>query len=257
MTDSASTDHPGVGGAQTLGRGLRIIGFLVAESEPQRPTQIAHALGIERSATYRLLRELESSSYVAREPESGRYTVGIGLVALSARVMRRVDLRRTARPLMEKLSLATGETISMHVRNGVSRVCVETVPGRHTVSRVVEIGETLPLHAGPSGKAILAFVEPAEMASIVQEAMTDQASQSELFKILEEIREHGYVASVGDRSPGVGGLSAPLFNLEGIVGSLTISGPASRWTMEAMEAAAELVVETTTALSLALGHGTQ
>lgn len=205
MTNSARSGASTSAGAQTLARGLRIVGLLVEESEPQRPTQIARALGLERSAVYRLLRELENNSFVSREPDSGRYTIGSGLVALSARVIRRVDLRRTARPLMEQLGLATRETISLHVRHGRSRICVETVPGRHMVSRVVEIGETLPLHAGPSGKAILAFVEPAEMASIVQEATEDQAARAAMFELLEGIRDRGYIASVGDRSRGSGG----------------------------------------------------
>jgi DNA-binding IclR family transcriptional regulator len=241
-------------GAQTLARGLRIVSLLVSESEPQRPSQIARSLDLERSAVYRLLRELESNSYVTREPQSGRFTIGSGLVALSARVMRRVDLRRSARPLMEQLGQATGETICLHVRHGRKRICVETVPGRHTVSRVVEIGQTVPIHAGPSGKAILAFLEPAEMAAILEEAYPSSEERTAAFALLEEIRERGYITSVGDRTPGVGGLSAPLFNADGIVGSLTVSGPSSRWNEEAMDCVAPSLLKITAELSASLGH---
>jgi DNA-binding IclR family transcriptional regulator len=62
------------------------------------------------------------------------------------------------------------------------------------------------------------------------------------------------VASVGDRTPGVGGLSAPLFNADGIVGSLTISGPSSRWNEDAMELAVPLLMQVTGELSTSLGH---
>jgi DNA-binding IclR family transcriptional regulator len=253
MSDSKHVTET-VSGAQTLARGLRIVSFLVSESEPQRPAQIARSLELERSAVYRLLRELESGAFVTREAESGRYTIGSGLVALSARVMRRVDLRRAARPLMEQLSRATSETISLHVRHGRNRICVEVVPGRHTVSRVVEIGQTVPIHAGPSGKAILAFLEPAELASVMEEACPDHAGQVALFTTLEGIRQRGYVASVGDRSPGVGGLSAPLFNADGIVGSLTISGPSSRWNQGVMESAVPVLTQVSAELCAALGH---
>jgi DNA-binding IclR family transcriptional regulator len=254
MSDSKQMTETVSVGAQTLARGLRIVSFLVSESEPQRPAQIARSLDLERSAVYRLLRELESSAFVTREPDSGRYTIGSGLVALSARVMRRVDLRRSARPLMEQIGQSTSETVTLHVRHGRNRICVEVVPGRHTVSRVVEIGQNLPIHAGPSGKAMLAFVEPAEMASIVEEACPEPAGQAALFATLEEIRQRGYIASVGDRSPGVGGLSVPLFNADGIVGSLTISGPSGRWNEGAMEAAAPMLTQVSAELSAALGH---
>jgi DNA-binding IclR family transcriptional regulator len=254
MPDSAHVAQKPNVGAQTLARGLKVLTLLVNETSPQRPAEIAQALELERNAVYRLLRELESNSFVAREAESGRYTIGSGLVGLSARVMRRVDLRQSAKPFMEQMGQTSGETISIHVRHGRRRICVDTVPGRHTVSRVVEIGENLPLHAGPSGKAILAFIEPAEMASIVEEATPDQGEQVKLYDLLEGIRGNGYLATVGDRSPGVGGLSAPFFNADGIVGALTISGPASRWTHEAQVEFAPELVTASIELSLALGH---
>src|SRR6202000_2767413 len=119
----------------------RVVGFLVAASEPQRASQIARALDLERSAVYRLLRELESHTHVARDSDSGRYSIGSGLIALSARVMRRVDLRQTARPLMERLSQATNETVSLHLRQGSNRVAVDAIRARQAVSHSVEIGE--------------------------------------------------------------------------------------------------------------------
>jgi DNA-binding IclR family transcriptional regulator len=254
MTDSDQEVRKPNGGAQTLARGLKVLGALVNATAPQRPADIARSLELERSAVYRLLRELESNSFVARDVDSGRYVIGSALVALSAQVMRRVDLRRSARPLMERLGNVTEETISLHARHGRNRICVETVPGRHTLSRVVPIGETLPLYAGPSGKAILAFVEPAETASIIAEATPDEAGRARLFDVLERIRHDGYIASVGDRTPGVGGLSAPLFSADGIVGALTISGPASRWNLEAQSSYAQILIDACVELSEALGH---
>ncbi|ORA26288.1 IclR family transcriptional regulator [Mycobacterium aquaticum] len=252
MTDSTQSERKTSVGAQTLARGLDVLSFIADAQEPQRPADIARVLGLERSAVYRLLRELESSSFVTREPASGRYAIGSGLIALSARVVRRIDLRGMARPFMEQLGQATGETISLHVRQGRTRICIETVPGRHTVSRVVEIGETLPLEVGPSGKVILAFIEPAEMASIVEAQHNEDPAV--MYDVLERIRQDGYFAIVGDRSPGVGGLSAPFFNADGIVGALTISGPASRWNHEAQIAVAPEILTASIELSKTLGH---
>jgi DNA-binding IclR family transcriptional regulator len=252
MLESTHNGRKANVGAQTLARGLDVLSMIVDARGPQRPAEIARALGLERSAVYRLLRELESSSFVTREADSGRYAIGSGLVALSARVVRRIDLRGMARPIMEQLGQATSETISLHVRQGRSRICVETVAGRHTVSRVVEIGEILPLETGPSGKVILAFLEPAEMASIVE--AQDDLDRASMYEVLEQIRNDGYFAIIGDRLPGVGGLSAPFFNADGIVGALTISGPSSRWNHEAQIAAAPQIVAASVELSKALGH---
>jgi DNA-binding IclR family transcriptional regulator len=54
--------------------------------------------------------------------------------------------------------------------------------------------------------------------------------------------------------PGVGGPFGPLFNAGGIVGSLSVSGPSSRWNDSAMESAAPLLTRVSTELSAALGH---
>ena len=241
-------------GAQTLARGLRVVGFLVTAPEPQRPSQIARALDLERSAVYRLLRELESHTYVARDIESGRYTIGSGLIVLSARVMRRVDLRRTAWPLMERLSQATNETISLHLRQGPNRVAIDVIPARQAVAHSVEIGEQVPLYEGPSGKAILAFLEPNEAAAIVEGAAATRQQRTDLLAVLEGIRRRGYVSLVGDRSPVVSGISAPVFGFDGIRGSLTITGPSDRWDKEAMESQAPLLVRTASELSAAMGY---
>jgi DNA-binding IclR family transcriptional regulator len=133
-------------------------------------------------------------------------------------------------------------------------VSVDAIPPRQAVSHTVQIGEQVPLYEGPSGKAILAFLEPNEAAGIVDGAFTSRRERSSLMAVLEQIRRQGYVALVGDRSPVVAGISAPVFGFDGIRGSLTITGPSDRWTKEAMEAHAGLLLRTSNELSAALGY---
>jgi DNA-binding IclR family transcriptional regulator len=241
-------------GAQTLARGLSVVQYLTAADEPQRASDIARAVDLDRNAVYRLLLELEAHSYVARVSERGGYVVGSGLIELAAMVMRKIDLRKSARPIMEQIGAETGETVSLHVRQDRSRVCVETVASKHAVRRVIQIGETFPLYAGPSGKAILAFMEPEEVDLILVQAQQAGQDADRIRDDLNALHANGYIASVGDRTPGVGGLSVPVFKADGIGAALTVSGPSSRWTQDAMDASAELVVRMCSALSASLGH---
>jgi DNA-binding IclR family transcriptional regulator len=255
VSGSAQLRSKAPAGTQTLARGIQIVEFLLRADHSQRPADIARATGIQRSAVYRLLHELEHHSYVAREADTKRYTVGSGLVAIASLVFNKVDIRRFARPAMEELGQQTQETISLHVRRGTKRICIDVVPSPQPISRVVLIGETLPVYAGPTGKAILAYVEGGDRKSLLTQAVRDAAtSMSELQSVLEGIHFDGYVASIGDRTPEVGGLSAPVFNAEGVLGSMTISGPAARWTLEKMQQAASSLVSASTRLSVALGH---
>ena len=240
--------------AQTLARGLRLVEFLTAAPEPLRPSELARSLGLDRNVIYRLLLELEAHSYVTKVPGRGGYVIGSGLIALAAKVLRKVDVRQSARPYMESISEATGETVSLHVRHDQSRICVETIPGRHAISRVVQIGQTLPLYAGPSGKVILAFMEPGEVDAIIAQAAAEGLDGKRIRRDLNGIRDRGYIASVGDRTPGVGGLSVPVFKADGLAAALTVSGPASRWTQKEMERSAELVKGVCASISESLGY---
>ncbi|MFD8338969.1 IclR family transcriptional regulator [Streptomyces solisilvae] len=241
-------------GSQTLARGIQVLEFITSAGKPPRPSEIARALGLERNAVYRLLLELEAHSYVSKLPNNAGYVSGNALISLAAGVMRKVDLRGSARPIMERTARDTGETVSLHVRNERRRVCVESTPGHHVDRRVIQVGETLPLYAGPSGKVILAFMEPQEVDAVIAEAAIAGQDPDTIRAALDSIRTLGYMASVGDRSPGVGGLSAPVFAADGIAAGLTVSGPASRWNQEAMENWAGEITEMCRSLSHSLGY---
>ncbi|MEU6701901.1 IclR family transcriptional regulator [Pseudonocardia sp. NPDC046786] len=254
ITDGSRAARAPAKGAQTLARGIDVLQYVVSAGVPQRPAEIARALDLDRNAVYRLLLELEAHSYLSRLPGNSGYVAGNALIALAAAVMRKVDLRSSARPVMEHITEQTGETVSLHVRSGRERVCVETTLGKHVDRRVIQIGERLPLYAGPSGKAILAFMEPQEVDVVIAEAAAAGSDAQALRTTLASIQERGFVASVGDRSPGVGGLSAPVFQADGIVAALTVSGPSTRWDQQVMEQWAPLVIETCQALSRAIGY---
>jgi len=244
-----------LGGTQTLARGLQILEHLVRNPQPQRPSEIARATGLERNAVYRLLRELESRSYVTREQDSTRYVLGSGLVALAAVVLQRVDVGRLARPVMAALEAETGETVSLHIRSGHRRVAVDALPSRHAISHKVEIGETVPLYLGASGKVILAFADAADFEAVLEEsAAARPGGQDQLRELLQRVRAQGYVSTFGDRNPGVSALSAPVFNAGGVLGALTVTGPASRWTEDKMQTALPLLLARSADLSAALGY---
>jgi DNA-binding IclR family transcriptional regulator len=244
-----------LGGTQTLARGLQILEHLVQDPQPQRPSQIARATGLERNAVYRLLRELESRSYVTREQDSTRYVLGSGLVALAAVVLQRVDIGRLARPVMAALQAETGETVSLHIRSGHRRVAVDALASRQPISHKVEIGETVPLDQGASGKVILAFVDAADFEAVLKDSAAGRpGGQDQLRELIRRVRAQGYVSTVGDRNPGVSALSAPVFSTDGVLGALTVTGPSSRWTQDKMQKEVPLLLAHGADLSAALGY---
>lgn len=129
-------------------------------------------------------------------------------MALAAGVMRKVDLRGSARPLRERITHETGETVSLHLHNDHRRACVESTPGRHVDPLRHPDRRDAAVVRGPSGKVILAFMEPQEVHAVIAEAAVAGQNPKSIRATLRIIKTIGYAASVDDRSPGVAGLSA-------------------------------------------------
>ena len=240
-------------GAQTARRSLALLRVLARSNRPLTISDFAEGIGANRSAVYRLVRMLQAEDFVTRDPEGRSYMVGNGLVAFAAMVMQGVSLRRLAMPMMQRLSDAYGETVSLHVLSGLERVCVEVIDSTFPIRWVVPLGETLPVHAGTSGKVMLAFLSDADIAAALKLAGAAGENLARIRTLLRQAHEQGYLMTIGDRHPGVAGLSAAVFDSHGLAGALTVSGPSERWTLRAMRNAASRVKSEADSLSTMLG----
>jgi IclR family acetate operon transcriptional repressor len=240
-------------GAQTADRAIQVLLTVAESDEPLSLSEISRRTGFNASATYRLVGALARRSLLARDGERGSYGTGGGLVALAAAVMKRVSVPQASIPAMERLRALTSETVSLYVRDRQHRICVAVVEGLHPMRWVVPVGDRQPLSVGLTGKAILAFLPATEIAAVLDAAERDGADRARIESQLERVRQAGFLAEVGDRVAGVGGLSVPVFDAAGVAAALTISGPGDRFTGEAAEQAAPAVLEEGAAISAALG----
>ena len=129
-----------------------------------------------------------------RRTDDGRFAVGPRLDAVS--------LPERARPAMERLSQATGESVQLYVRRGDHRLCVAALESPHELRTIVPVGAPLPLDRGSAGKVL-----------------GDDA----------EVLRRGWAESVAERAPGVASVSAPVVDAEGrVLAAVSVSGPIER-----------------------------
>lgn len=240
-------------GAQTFARGLQLLQYLVQADGPRSLADITRDLGLNKNAAHRLLRELETQAFVARESGSRRYVLGDGLVAMAAIVVQRNPVRTVARPFLLRIADLSGETTALHMHDTRYRTCVDVVEGKHPVRRVVQVGERLPIYSGSSGKVQLAFLPPPVRRNVLTWAADEGVDIVRLERELDQIRATGYMAAIADRTPGVGGLSIPISKAEGVIAAVTVSGPAERWGMDAMLSSVPDIVRECVRLSAQLG----
>jgi DNA-binding IclR family transcriptional regulator len=154
----------------------------------------------------------------------------LGLAALG-----HSDVRTAALPIMQELTARTRETTTLSLLAGRERFYAAQVESPQQVRMTIEIGRRCPLYAGASGRAILAFLDPADLEVFLEETPLDPLTEStitdpvRLRGELERARALGYAASSGERDAWAAAVAAPVRARGGrVIGSISVCGPGSR-----------------------------
>lgn len=185
-----------VSGVGVLDKAAKILGAL--EDGPLVLAGLVTATGIARPTAHRLAAALEVHGLVRRD--DGRYALGLRLVGLGRAAAGGVTVADVARPALESLREATGESVQLYVRDGDRRVCALSLESPHGLRTIVPLGAVLPLDKGSAGRVLRG-----------------------------QWGRAGWAESVGEREEGVASVSAPVLGPGGaILAAVGISGPIQR-----------------------------
>lgn len=196
---------------------------------------ISRELGLAKAVVHRILRSLQSRELVVADPRTRGYRLGPAASALGARALRDCDLRSAALPVLRRLREETRETTTLSELVGDERVYLDQVEGPQEIKMTVEIGRRLPLHAGASSKAILAFLPRSRREAILTvspAALTSETVRDprRLRAELAAIVRDGVAVSHGERQRGAASVAAPVLGFDGeAVGAVSICGPVDRF----------------------------
>ena len=190
---------PMVSGVGVVDKSAAVLEALADAGGACSLAELVARTGISRATTHRLAVALEVHGLVRRDAE-GRFALGTRLVGLGRLAAAGWPLADAARPVLDQLRLETGESAQLYVRDGDHRVCLVSLESAQELRTIVTEGARLPLGRGSAGR-ILAGEQPADP----------------------------WVASRGEREPGVGSVSAPVRDVGGaLVAAIGISGPLHR-----------------------------
>jgi DNA-binding IclR family transcriptional regulator len=222
-------------------------------------SRIARELGLSKAVVHRILQSLTARGVIAYEPSSRDYRLGPAVAALGARALRDSDLRLAALEVLRRLRDETGETATLTspVPNG--RVYLDQFEGVHEIKMTVELGRRFPLHAGSSGKCMLAFLPAGEQERVLAGRLDPLTPHTivdpgALRAELAEIRARGYAMSAGERQADAGSIAAPVFRLSGeVIGAISACGPRYRVTADFAERIAPKVTAAAAQISRRMG----
>lgn len=221
---------------QLLERTFAVLALFTSERREWTTTQIGRECQLPVPTTYRILAALERHGFVARDKLTKRFRLGPAALALGRNAEASTDLRSVSMPVLQRLSVQTGETTLLVVpsEDRLSTVCLERVESPQSLRLSVQPGRLLPFHAGAQQKAILAYMPADEQERILTgplekfcKATIDDPDQ--LRQELTSIRAKGWARSFEETDLGVWGVAMALLDDQGYaVASIGIAGPRAR-----------------------------
>lgn len=256
-----SSDVAPQGAAASLLNGLGVLEAFSIEKPVLGVTEIAQGVGLHKSTVSRILSGLADAGYVQRDEATGRYRLGLGLLALSGPLLADLDVRRAALPYLEELTERTLETSALAVWNGQEAVVVEQVPSPHQVKHTASIGTRYNRFASSSVRVCLAALSEARSRELLASGTVLLGDEygSDLKGAageLARVREAGVAVNDGLTTPEEFGVSAPVWDYrERMAGCVVASAPRSRIGPGAGALLEAAVRETAAAVSARLGYG--
>jgi DNA-binding IclR family transcriptional regulator len=170
--------------------------------------QISTTTGLYKSTALRMLASLEHAGLVTKKMD-GKYILGPSIASLHSAYQQNIALEAIALPILEDLMASTQESAAFHTRQGDQRLCLFRVDSNQALRDHIKTGDLLPLDKGAGGKVLMAF-----------EGATG--------KLFSQIRAEMVLAISGDRVKEIAGISAPVFNSQGLLGVITLTMPSYR-----------------------------
>ena len=186
---------------------LRLL--LLFRSQPRvRLSEASEHLGVAHSTAHRLMAMLAYHGFVRQERDSRTYVAGPALVETGLAAVRQLDIRRHARPALERLASSLGETVHLAVLEGGNVRYLDAIESSRALRVAARTGSVLAASCTASGKALLAE--------------------------LRQVREAGCAVNREESEEGVASVAVTVRGPRRVpVAALVVSGPVSRMTAEA------------------------
>ena len=121
-------------------------------------TDICKSVNIYKSKGYAILNTLQKYGFVQKDLEEKTYSLGLGLVSLSRKVLDNVNYNEIAAPILETLARKTRSTALFGVIDGANMFIVARQEADQDISVTIRPGYRFHITHGAHGKAITAFL---------------------------------------------------------------------------------------------------
>lgn len=214
----------------SLARMLGLLDLFTPSALVRSVADLVNYLGTSRSTSYRYIKALHAAGLIEAVANGG-YVLGPRIVEFDRQIRMSDPLYKYGGEVLRALVDQTGHAALLCALYADSVMCIreELIEGSPAV--IFSRGQRRPLFSGAASKIVLPFLPLHRLRSIFKQHQRDIAiagmgADWQSFRDhLAAIRKDGYLVTYGEFNPGVFGISAPVFNAEGVVvGSIGIAG---------------------------------
>ena len=259
----AEVEHARTKGTGALDKGLKLLARVCDAPEPPRFTDLLRETRLPKATLHRLLSALVEHRLLAVDPADQTYRLGLRTLEMAQRAWEDQDVRGAAAEHILWLGAQTGETVHLAVRDDTEVVYIDKVESSQRIRMFSAIGKRGPLHCTGVGKAMLAFLDDAQRAALVDRlplkrfTPNTHATKASLTRNLAEIRQLGYSRDLEEHEMGIRCAAAPIFDYRGeVVASVSVTGPSFRLSSDELDRFGELVVQASRRITQKLGGRT-
>lgn len=221
--------------------------------------QASEALGVAPSTAHRLFATLQHHGFVEQDPATRTYRSGPVLTELGLAALQQLDIRRVARPELERLAASLDETVHLVILRGATVLFIDCVEPLRVLRAGSRVGERLPAHVTASGKALLAALPEETVRELypsdrlVGITSRTKTSRRALLRELAVVREEGFAVNDGESEEEIAAVAAAVLSADGTPrGAVTVALPATRFDAAAVKRIAPAVRSAAAAIGDAL-----
>jgi DNA-binding IclR family transcriptional regulator len=220
MGDPAAPPPPEIGAPpqypiESVDNALKVL-LLLHTRDSVRLTDVSQYLGVASSTAHRLLAQLLFRGFVRQDPATRSYVAGTTLDDLALAVLRRLDVRNRARPVLEKLNADLQETVHLGRLEGNRVYFIDSIESSRALRVGNRLGRAMPANCTSTGKALLATLTDDEVVALFPDedlpTLTSHSvsTRTGLLRELAEIRTRGYATSDEESEEGVSSFAIAL-----------------------------------------------
>ena len=241
-----------------LGNACRVLKYLVPQKEGLTVSEISRKVEIPRTSALRIVSTLVDEGMLKKSGK--KYMPGSALIHLGLEVLSNIEMRSASVPVLNELTLKTGETSHLAVLSDDKALILEVCDSPNPIRVASRAGTLADLHCSSTGKIFITYNLLDEIETFFENIDLKKRTSNTLTTVeqlrleAEKIKQIGYALDNEEYHEGVICIAAPVRNaFEEVVAAVGLTATKTKFTQDKIPYYARNIIGAAAKISTFLG----